>query len=58
MSESRIAQARALLDDGRCLVADVLDEVDGDPDQWQVAHWLKEAQQKINGALSYLEKIQ
>lgn len=57
MSDSRIAQARALLDDARTNIADVADEVT-DSDQWQVAHWLKEAGEKINGALSYLEKIQ
>lgn len=57
MTDTRIAQCRALLDDSRTLIADVADEV-VDSDQWQVAHWLKEAAGKINSALQYLEKIQ
>lgn len=57
MSDSRIAQARALIDDARTALADVLDDF-GPDTEWQVAHWIKEAQVHLNRAIDYLGKIQ
>lgn len=56
-TETRISRARAAVDEARCLVAEVMDEL-SDNDEWQVAHWLKEGRQKLNDAIRYLEKIQ
>jgi len=57
MNDTRAAQARALVDDARSLVVDLLDDLGPDED-WQPTHWLKEARTKLNSALQYLEKIQ
>lgn len=57
MQDTRIAQARAAVDEARTLVVDLLDDL-GPGEDWQPTHWLKEARTKLNSALQYLEKLQ
>lgn len=56
MTDTRIAQARALTDDARTALADLMDDIPYA--EWQVRLWIQEAQKKLNGALLYMGKIQ
>lgn len=55
LEDSRIAQARALIDDARCIVADLLGEIP--QSEWPTRHYLSEARAQLNAALVSLGKV-
>lgn len=52
LEDSRLSQVRALIDDARCIVADLLDEIP--QAEWPARHYLHQSRNQMNAALSSL----